>query len=481
MEQESSSNYRSVYFLAAVFIINAILKLWYLSARDIALDEPFSIFHAQEDFSQLFEMLKTSNNAPVHFVLLHFWIKVFGISPFSVRLLSCIFSILTALVIFNTGEKLFNRKIAVIAALVFTFSNFQIFQAHDTRVYSLFALLTALSLYYFLKTILLNDTSKKNIAILIVLNILLVYSHFFGWWILTLECLSILLIKDLRKKEFIQLMSLILLATVSSYFPYIKIITERLLESAGAGTWIEKPLISDLYTMLWRFCNAPLTTVWIIVLFTVTAALYLFRQHNKIETKTQLILLWFFIPYLTMFVIAFKMPVFMDKYIVYVTIPLTFLIALSVHKISELHQKIFYPLAVITAALFVFTTKPNVDNKRRVRELVSLSKQYKKENTLVIISPHWFDLTYIYHYDINIFKDHSNYKSLMAQQNIYGIDDLTQLDSTKIKNAPDVILIDAGMNYTDPGSSTYNMLKNDFKKEEKTEIFESLRVYHFLR
>jgi mannosyltransferase len=70
-----------------LLVLNFILKLLFLGRNDIALDEPFTVFWAQVEFPALFEMLKTENNPPLFFLLLHFWIKIFGISAFSVRFL----------------------------------------------------------------------------------------------------------------------------------------------------------------------------------------------------------------------------------------------------------------------------------------------------------------------------------------------------------------------------------------------------------
>ena len=145
----SSRSFRNYIFPAGLIILNLILKIWFIDSRDIAMDEPFTIFHAQSDFSTLFETLKNENNPPLFFILLHFWIKLFGISAFSVRILPLIFSGFTACMIYLTGKNFFTFRVGMLASLIFSFSNYHLLFAHEARVYSLFGLLTTVSMFLF--------------------------------------------------------------------------------------------------------------------------------------------------------------------------------------------------------------------------------------------------------------------------------------------------------------------------------------------
>ncbi|HZX62210.1 MAG TPA: glycosyltransferase family 39 protein, partial [Bacteroidales bacterium] len=156
-----------------LILLNFILKIFFLGSRDIAMDEPFTIFYSQVGFPALFEMLKTENNPPLFFLLLHFWIKVFSISAFSVRFLPFLFSTLTAPVIYLTGKRFFSVQSGILASLIFTFSNYHLAFSHEARVYPLFALLTCLSMYFFLSLI-QNPERKPPLYLLILANVLLI-------------------------------------------------------------------------------------------------------------------------------------------------------------------------------------------------------------------------------------------------------------------------------------------------------------------
>jgi len=247
----------------SLFLFNLILKIIFLDHRDIAMDEPFTIFYAQADFHTLFEMLKTENNPPLFFILLHFWIKVFGISAFSVRFLPMIFSTLTALVIFFLGKRFVSQRVGLVAALIFTFSNYHLLFAHEARVYSLFGLLAVSSMYLYLQVS--HRYDLLSAIFLIIINILLIYSHFFGFYIILIQLTSCLLIKNLRSR-ILKLYLVNLVIVMISYIPYLSIFISRFLLTSTHGTWVPQPVLSDLYKMVWTFSNVPVTTVFFLFL-----------------------------------------------------------------------------------------------------------------------------------------------------------------------------------------------------------------------
>lgn len=169
-------------FVVFLVLLNAILKIIYLDSTNINGDEPFSIYHAHLNIKTIILELSKGNNPPLFEILLHYWIRLFGISPFATRFLPYLSSTFIVIFIFKIGMKHINIHTAVIASLFFTFSHYNLFFSQETRVYSLLGFLTAISFYLFFE--LNKNPNNSNKAWLGIINTLLIYSHFFGLFII---------------------------------------------------------------------------------------------------------------------------------------------------------------------------------------------------------------------------------------------------------------------------------------------------------
>src|ERR1051325_2032813 len=107
-----------------LFCINFLLQVFYLDYQQLLPDEPFSIFHAQMPVPLIIKELSAGNNPPLFEILLHYWIKIFGISEFAVRFPSLIFNSFAVFVIFLLGFRFLNFQIGLTAAILFLFDNF---------------------------------------------------------------------------------------------------------------------------------------------------------------------------------------------------------------------------------------------------------------------------------------------------------------------------------------------------------------------
>jgi uncharacterized membrane protein len=100
-------------------------------------------------------------NSPLHYLFLHFWIYLFGITDFSVRFSSLVWSVgLIPLIYLFVKRHFSDIKLALVCAFLASIEPFFIAQSHIVRNYSMSIFLTFLASYFFFE-ILKNTVSKK--------------------------------------------------------------------------------------------------------------------------------------------------------------------------------------------------------------------------------------------------------------------------------------------------------------------------------
>ena len=133
-----------VIVLALAFRIPAVLN-----SKSFWLDEIVSLEIAKKGIIESWQYLKWENNPPLHYWLLHFWIKLFNTSEIALRLSSVLFGVLSILAIYLLGKKLANQKVGLLAGFLIALSSYQLFLAMDARMYLMLLTFGILSCYYF--------------------------------------------------------------------------------------------------------------------------------------------------------------------------------------------------------------------------------------------------------------------------------------------------------------------------------------------
>ena len=469
-----------------VFVVglNLLVKGFYLSSNSIGGDEPFSIFHAQMDVFTIVELLSKGNNPPLYELFLHFWINLFGISKFSVRLPSLIFSCVSVWFLYRLAFSFFNKKVAIIVGLLFVFSNYETLFAHEARVYSLLCMLSIISMFYYLKIISEINPKKKHLILLLIVSVMLTYAHFFGFILIFIQVLFVLLSKDLRGRYW-KLLILFLGVITCFYLPYLPIIVHRFLDSSVNGTWVSSPEgVKTLYNMIRAWSNAPVVaTLVILILFSALVKCFVKGDVYVVKIPVKLVLVWFFVPFFLMFFISYYVPMFLDRYLIFLSGGFYLLVALCSDYLIRV--KIYnYIIPVVLICLFVVTTKPNISNKRNVEEVVQKVKSLKRGNTLVLCTYH-FGLNFTYYYDVELFKSvndnmMSNMFKSLEKQNVFGITDVSEVPLNNWEK-DHVIYVDAATDFLNPNNGILERLNSDYELISHVKIYEIFDVYEYGR
>lgn len=453
--KKNESIWISLFFGVIGFIVFGAHR----SATPLAGDEPFTLYFSQWPVGEILSKLMTESNIPLTYeILVHYWIKLTSISTSDVRLLPVLFSSLTAPALYLIGFRTHGSSMGILAAVLFVFSPIQYEWAHLLRSYSLMICATSWSItavLYFIQT-----QNKRWIWIWVTMSALAVASHYLSAFAIFLSWIFLVYHTVTKKQSLSRLFiaTFILLLLLS---PFLFIIINRYLTVVAEGTYVEAPrssivfyleIIKMLGTQAYFLMGAALAAPiglgylifkkaktnasgfpWaaicilagLIVIITISsstfyqstigenwlwfyitvilfiAAILLSAKRYSFEA-IHLVFIWFLVPYVAMFFLSFKTPMFIDRYLSFTSPAIYLLLA---YCIAALPKKISYGFgaAILTLA---FLQRP-LHPERPIRPdiIMNAFKEIHTQKDVTVWSPGYTDLPFTYYYDRAIFSN----------------------------------------------------------------------------
>jgi mannosyltransferase len=232
--------------LTGILFVGAVLRIYDLGTESLWIDEAISMLWAKLSLSQIIERAALDIHPPLYFVLLHYWIHLFGASEFAARLLSAIIGIISLFMIYKVGSLVFDHEAGLLSAFIMALSGFHIWYSQDARPYSLLVLTSLLSMYFFIQ-LHRRRTHRDSIGY-IVWSSLLIYTHYFGFFILLAQNIFSCTLSFLKKErialaggKWLLLQGLLIV----SYLPWSGALMNRLLgitrKATDGVSWIPLP------------------------------------------------------------------------------------------------------------------------------------------------------------------------------------------------------------------------------------------------
>lgn len=137
--------------VAGVVVLGAVLRFYGLGSESLWIDEGVSVDRAGFEAARIIRQAPTDPTPPLYYLLLHYWIAVFGNSDYAVRVPSALAGTLSVLVMCRLGAVLSSRTTGLAAALVLAAAPWHVFFSQEARAYQIFCLLVLLSFYFFIR------------------------------------------------------------------------------------------------------------------------------------------------------------------------------------------------------------------------------------------------------------------------------------------------------------------------------------------
>lgn len=280
--------------IAAVYVA---ARLWHLTSFGLFGDEVFTLWTAAQDWNGLFaSVVGDVAHPPLYYALMKVWIDVGGQSLLWIKLLPALISIATLFpFLFLCRELNLNLIATSLALWLMAVNGFLITHAQEPRMYSLLLLLTTSSLWLFAK--LCREHTNSIQAALCVVNLLLVFTHYFGGVIVALEFVFLLIWRRELLRSFI--IGSIFIAVCFTPWVYLVSRAARANPSRVNFVWNRPPPLSELAGYYGNL-NGPLSYRWkvfgtamVMMVFVTPIIAWAGRAIKTRASRTEARPLWF--------------------------------------------------------------------------------------------------------------------------------------------------------------------------------------------
>lgn len=316
------------YALSALVLTAFALRAYHLDFQSLWRDEVDTITFATRALPRLLSTFtRPKENGPLYFLLLRPWIALAGGSEFSVRFFSLTCGVLVIPLAYALGRRWLSPLVSMLGALLMAFSPYLIWYSQEAKMYTLITFLTMLSLYFYVEA--LTRGQWPYWAAYVVTTSFCLYAHILAALIILLEIILFVIWWPRHRARFKPWLAAIGCVTL----PYIPL-----------GLW-EIPLLLSPYetghpfyplgkilsTLFFAFSHgvSGMASPWLLILtsilfiFLFLAGVFLREKLNpavvsNAQRERVTLVLYLFLPIIGVYLISLGMPIFTDRYLIYI-------------------------------------------------------------------------------------------------------------------------------------------------------------------
>jgi len=401
----SGSTLKTSLVLSCILFLAVTLRIIFIGNHSLWLDELFSLRFSGFDLPELIrEVAASDNHPPTYYIVLHYWVLIFGDTEASLRAPSAIFSSLSVYFSYKVGELLFNKRVAALAALLLAISEFSIYHAQEARMYSLLAFTSVLSVYFLLK--LLKKQTMWSLFNYVWSTTFLAYTHLYGLFIILAENIYILSCiyafnnktTGIQTRHWASTQILIFLLSL----PWFVILVNHIITIKNQEFWVSTPTPVSILNTITTFTGSFTgSLVWI--LLTLLGILYapiIKSGVGRIHLRQQLVsnegkhifllCLLLFTPIILPFVISqFVTPIYITRCTIAGHFAFYLLVANGIMHIRRRNIRIMALTIVLALSFKALVSRGYVHNDAtEFRSVVEYIKKNATDNDLVLLCSH---------------------------------------------------------------------------------------------
>ena len=501
--------------LTLIILLGSFLRIYKIGSESFWTDETATLYTTyQKPLGIINDIYTTTKVAPSYFehggqlptyyLLSNYWTKLVGLSEAKLRLLAAIFGIIDIYFIFVVGNLIFDDRVGLVSAFIFSINYLQINYSQEARSYTFGIFLTLLSVYFLLNA--LKQSKFKFWVGYVLVATLLIYTHYFGAFILLFEYIFILIFfKDYRKclKEIV----ISGVAIFILYLPWLPVLMRQVSDKNYLNLYFGKNILWDIAKIFVQF-NSWITPdfptrvalreiyhsfnmdvlasffhttflglITILCVLGITLVLGIcfiaavfknkkIGMHNFKNKNVIFVLLWLLIPIVVPVIITLifpQSPVFgFVQYAIFAS-PAYYLLA-SKGIVKSKKYTLLLSIIVLLSVLPLYSYYANFD-KSQWREAASyLDANRQNSEAVLVVAPSNMLAVNYYH------PDTSNFISIRT------IDDIKSATLDK----KSFWLILAGEQFFDPEGKIKSYTDKNYKIDKEKE-FTGIKIFHYVK
>ena len=171
-----------VWLMIGLTLLALALRIWRVGVPNFWGDEIHTFLKSSQPLAVILrgESIAEGQFPPLHYILAHFSMRLFGFNEWGSRLPTVMVGVLAIPVQYLLGRFLVGRRLAVLSTAVLTLSLYHIYYSRDNHSYGIYYGLAAISFYCFLRLLFHERQHWGYWAGYAVSTSLMMLTHFIG-------------------------------------------------------------------------------------------------------------------------------------------------------------------------------------------------------------------------------------------------------------------------------------------------------------
>jgi hypothetical protein len=358
------NRYGFITVLVSLLVLFAALRFWQINTYSLWGGEAFTMIGVEKEWGDMFAYIVADIvHPPLYYILLKVWIMIGGDSLFWLKLSPVLSGVAVVIPFFLLCRELnFRLPETSLALLIVGVNGYLIHYTQELRMYSLFMFLAVCSFWLFMRYYNSSGAAIGELLLLTLVNLLAIYTHYYGWVVVGMEFLFLLIWRRQRVVAF----SLSALFLLISFAPWAYLVVQEARSIGGLEqnlNWIPKPSLTDILNLYATF-NGPLGNRYVklfgLALFGFPVLIWGwqliragFREQKEGLVRFSWLALLAFLPVMALFVVSQRMDqaVWIDRYFIFIAIPYMMLVATAVFQIKPRWFRHSWVVAIVAWSL----------------------------------------------------------------------------------------------------------------------------------